>query len=554
LLLAFVVLLGLGMVLVIPELSHYHGDEAFYTNAAIRMSQTGDYWTPYYADGSPRFLKPILSYWAITASYSLFGISAFSARLPFALAGCLVVYLTYQLSLILFGRAQSALLAALIAGSNLQLWTLSLRSTPDILVILFVLLSWLGMARIFFRGDHSFVAFLLFYGGAGLAVQTKGLLGLFPIAFAVLFQITCGQPQRNWRIFRHAPAMLLGAALASFWYLAMAIQYGGNVFSQFFNDQLTAKVSFSPLDSVKNLATYLLAGVRHALPWTLIVAVAAAINPRETVALLRKHKRECIFLLGAFLLLSFCFCFSSMRRTRYVAIAYPLLAVLCAEVLVARLENPAVSQPLRRGFKAAAMAMIALALGLALAANRIDPRFWIGAGLIGAGAVALFLATRQALSAAWAPALAGLLVGVFVVVDYCWRPVLTPAPAPELASRLAAAHCSKVYAVGGHSSYLDQMRVCSGGQLQVVMAKEFGPDIRAPFLMTTQPSHLPPNWAVEVITAGGKKWTRADWLALIRASHPSAVLANHKESFYLVRPDFPPPHITSRPIHHANIP
>src|SRR5678815_4293973 len=44
LLIGFLVLLALGMCLVIPHWSHYHGDEGFYTNAAIRMTQTGDYW------------------------------------------------------------------------------------------------------------------------------------------------------------------------------------------------------------------------------------------------------------------------------------------------------------------------------------------------------------------------------------------------------------------------------------------------------------------------------------------------------------------------------
>src|SRR5207249_2971447 len=91
------------------------------------------------------------------------------------------------LSLALFHRADDAFLALLIAASNLQLLTLSIRSTPDILVILFILLSFLGFAQIIFRGNLSFFSFLLAYGGAGLAVQTKGLLGIFPVAFAFVY-------------------------------------------------------------------------------------------------------------------------------------------------------------------------------------------------------------------------------------------------------------------------------------------------------------------------------------------------------------------------------
>ena len=76
-----------GLVLIIPQVAKYFGDEAYYTDAAIQMVRTGDYWTPYYPDGRMRFVKPILTYWAIVASYLVLGINFFSSRFAFVLAG-----------------------------------------------------------------------------------------------------------------------------------------------------------------------------------------------------------------------------------------------------------------------------------------------------------------------------------------------------------------------------------------------------------------------------------------------------------------------------------
>ena len=72
------------------------------------MRQTGDYMVPRHPDGSPRFEKPILTYWLVAASYALLGVSPLSSRLPFLVAGCGVLWLTYRLAELLFERRRVA--------------------------------------------------------------------------------------------------------------------------------------------------------------------------------------------------------------------------------------------------------------------------------------------------------------------------------------------------------------------------------------------------------------------------------------------------------------
>jgi 4-amino-4-deoxy-L-arabinose transferase-like glycosyltransferase len=142
-------------LLLINSLTLYQGDERYYTDAAIRMMQSGDYLTPYYDDGRPRFLKPILSYWPLEASFRLFGINLPASRIPSIIAGCLVIWLTYQLAQVLFRHSGIAALAAAVLASNSNFLHASLRARPDIYLCLFVTVSLYGFARLLFRDSNA---------------------------------------------------------------------------------------------------------------------------------------------------------------------------------------------------------------------------------------------------------------------------------------------------------------------------------------------------------------------------------------------------------------
>jgi 4-amino-4-deoxy-L-arabinose transferase-like glycosyltransferase len=60
-------------------------DEPRYARTAVEMMQRQDWITPYF-NGKVRFDKPVFYYWFIAASYQMFGISEWSARLTSALA------------------------------------------------------------------------------------------------------------------------------------------------------------------------------------------------------------------------------------------------------------------------------------------------------------------------------------------------------------------------------------------------------------------------------------------------------------------------------------
>jgi 4-amino-4-deoxy-L-arabinose transferase-like glycosyltransferase len=541
-LIVFLLFLAGGLALIIPRLSHYHGDEAFYTNASVRMVQTGDYWNPYYADGRGRFVKPILTYWAVVGSYQLFGINYFSSRFVFVLAGCLVVYLTSRLSLSLFDRPDGALGSALIAGSNLQLLTLSIRSTPDILVILFTLMSWWGFARIIFRGERSLKVYLLAYVGAALAVETKGLLGIFPVAFSFLYCVVCKDRALKWSALFHLPSLAIALVVGGFWYAVVFAKNGASVFSQFFSDQLTAKVSLNPWFGVQSFASYTFAGVRHFLPWTLLLLMVALVNPKGMAEFYRKRRRECWFIGGAFVLLAICFSFGNMRRTRYVALAYPLLAVLLAQALIDCLQPEQVKGRLAVLLRWSAGAVVVGGVLVALAGFRISALCLIS-GLVLVGCAGwLFSAARPRLGESWMLPLSCLLVGGFLIIENVWRPVFSVSPTPQLAAGLRSGGSSggRVCALQQQprSLYPDQLRVLLGGRFEVVEVK--APDDvgeLAPLIVTEAQCHSLPeaSWSFSPAGYASRKWPTRTLRKVFLGPDPRGTIATNVETYFIAR-------------------
>lgn len=466
----FLAAVGIALGFALPRLTHYHGDECYYTDAAMQMVQTGDYWTPRYPDGRERFVKPIVTYWSIAASYHLFGISYFASRLPFLLAGLGTLLLTWRLAVVLFGRGPEAVLAALIAGSNFQLLAISIRSTPDALLCLWTLLSLLGFARIWFEGDTSWRARLMAWLGVGLAVQTKGLLGLGPLGFVLLLRFAFRRSARPTGVRWWDPwSIAAGLGVALFWYVVVWTKHGGGVGEQFFSDQVTAKTSFQPWTVLATFAVYVLAVLRHFLPWTLVLLLGVAVARPVLGDFCGQRRREVWFLAGWFLVLAVVFSFGNMRRTRYLVASYPLLSILFAQLLARIAAAPAGAGWWRRLLYGVAALVGVGALASAWVGARVDGRMLAGALVLGGVGGGLVWAVRRGDMLAQWVGLALVPVVLFGVIEHAIRPVFTVLPSPSLAQRLldAGSAGAKAYAWKPRSSYPSQIRVLTGGRVAV---------------------------------------------------------------------------------------
>lgn len=220
----------------------FHPDERHYTDAGIIMHQTHDYLTPRNADGSPRFLKPILTYWLVALGFQLGGITPAAARLPFLLLGGGCILLGSIIAHRLFRERRTTLLTAAILIINPLIGTAALATLPDIVQGFFILLSacgWIGLLKNGYSKRDAACAFL----GAGLAVATKGVPGLL-----LTFYSLCFLTWNPWKRLKPRHLLPVGwvataSGIALFWYLHSVALHGDEAIRQFIGDQVHSRLT-----------------------------------------------------------------------------------------------------------------------------------------------------------------------------------------------------------------------------------------------------------------------------------------------------------------------
>ena len=476
------------------EVVRYHTDEAYYTDAAIRMRATGDWVTPRASDGSPRFQKPILTYWVVATSYAFLGVSLFSSRILFLAAGALIVFLTYRLALRLFRDETAAIVAAAFAAGNSQLMYAALRSVPDVLLGLAMTASLLGFAGLYFVPDPFASApdlrsrhrdLVLAYAGAGAAVATKGLLGLILVLYGVLFALWRGRKLGIKVRDLIAPGPIAaGVAIALFWFALAVARHGDAALSGFFTDQVASRIEPDPSRAgaylAINIATYLMAPFRDFLPWPVLVVALALVVPRARLrGFLRMHREASLFVLGWFLLLLAVFSGANLTRPRYLLPVWPPLAGLLAALALELGGDPAAKRLLARLSPWILLPGLALA-GFAIAAGLgFDRRLVLGGAVLAITTLVLFAFARQRGLSAGLVAVSLFMLVVFAVHETFVRPSLAHSPAPEWTTTLLARGVRSgpedppaVLGIGMPRKYLSQVRVMSGGRVWPVLIEE----------------------------------------------------------------------------------
>jgi 4-amino-4-deoxy-L-arabinose transferase-like glycosyltransferase len=109
--------------------------------------------------------------------------------------------------------------------------------------------------------------YLSAYMGAALAVATKGLLGIAPVAFAFIFASFSKERKERIRSLVNPPVMVSAAFLAASWFAIMYWQHGHEELARFYQDQVGERLSGPKYLFLLNLKDYLWGFVRYFMPW-----------------------------------------------------------------------------------------------------------------------------------------------------------------------------------------------------------------------------------------------------------------------------------------------
>jgi 4-amino-4-deoxy-L-arabinose transferase-like glycosyltransferase len=206
------------------------GSQIFTTNDEVRFPLlardilTQGHWLLPRLNGSPHVDKPPLEAWLITlASWPGGAVTQGSAALPSLLAALGVVLATFWIGWRLFGP-DAAVMAGLIAVTMYGVLTLARTPTPD--MALCAALTAAMAAYMTAEFDHRPPWLITFYALVGLAVWTKGPVGLLPLAVVLLDAITAYGWSGPARLGSTPGLLLLAALLAPWWALAIGAAGG----------------------------------------------------------------------------------------------------------------------------------------------------------------------------------------------------------------------------------------------------------------------------------------------------------------------------------------
>lgn len=239
--------------------------ESNYALTAKEMVLSGDWLSPQIY-GHYWFDKPIMIYWLLSLSYSVFGITDFAARFPSAFFGALSVALLYQGGRTLTGHRRGTLLSAFILGTSLIVWIIAHGIITD-MVLLF---ATVGTFYYAYRGllvkNSWYIA--VAYGFAGIAVLTKGPVGL--VLPGLLFLVYAGVKRSLPLVKALFPwqGILVFLAIVLPWYGYMYHTHGMEFINGFLGLHNVTRATQSEHPEVNHWWYYLPIFLGGSLPWT----------------------------------------------------------------------------------------------------------------------------------------------------------------------------------------------------------------------------------------------------------------------------------------------
>jgi 4-amino-4-deoxy-L-arabinose transferase-like glycosyltransferase len=223
--------LSLGLLLVAAAVLFFAGlgrlpliepDEGRNAEVGREMLASGDWITPHF-NGFAVLDKPAVYFWMVAASLKTLGISEGAARVPSALMGAATMLLVWFLARRMFGNSAGLRAGLVFAACPLAL-ALAREVIFDMTLTFFVTLA---MVAFWLAEESNFQApwfDALMFAAMGVAVITKGFVGiLIPLIAILIYQAARGRA-REWLRLRWGWGLLVFLAVALPWFIAVSLR------------------------------------------------------------------------------------------------------------------------------------------------------------------------------------------------------------------------------------------------------------------------------------------------------------------------------------------
>jgi 4-amino-4-deoxy-L-arabinose transferase-like glycosyltransferase len=368
--------------------------DTVHAEAAREMVEHNDWVTLRINDGFRYLEKAPLMYWCVAASFKVFGVHDWSARLPIALGVLALLLVVYRIGRRFYGD-EGGLYAALAMATGFGPFIFTRILIPDMLVGL-----WLALGFDFFLTSLEQTSLeqtsgeqtsggqaeagkkpspWLCWGIAAtmaLNILTKGLIGLvFPIGAIFLFLLCTGNLRHLLKL-RLVSSFLVFLLIAAPWHLLAGFrnpaqgQTKGFFWFYFVNEHFLRYLNKRYPADYDTVPIWLFWGLNllWLMPWTAFIVQALATVPRRIRqwrgGLSKQERATLLFAVWALVIMAF-FSFSS-RQEYYVIPALPGLALLLGGWLARETASP-LDSPERRSGRISSLVLMVIGMAACIA-------------------------------------------------------------------------------------------------------------------------------------------------------------------------------------------
>jgi len=321
--------------------------DAVQAQIARNMLTSGD-WVTARLDGVMYIEKPPFIYWSMAASYRVFGVHDWAARVPIALSAIALALLTAAFGTWAFGK-RAGFCAGLCMATCVGIFLFTRILIPDVMQTFAVALALWAFLRALDEDEphpRSWACILAASMGAGLLL--KSLIGVvFPVAAGLIYLAFTGQlfSRRTWKRLHPFWGALINLLIAAPWHILATLrnppyfaftlhsgpgQYHGFLWFFFINEQLLRFLNLRyPRDynTVPRVWFWLL-HIVWLFPWSVYLPAVAKLSFKPVD---RAGRTRLLALCWALFILVF-FTFSTTQEY-YSMPCYPALALLLGSAM-----------------------------------------------------------------------------------------------------------------------------------------------------------------------------------------------------------------------------
>lgn len=200
--------------------------DAVQAQIARNMLTSGD-WVTARLDGVVYLEKPPLIYWLIAASYKVFGVHDWAARIPMALASLAVCWVTAAFGLWAFG-GRAGFYAGLCMATCVGLFLFTRILIPDVMLTFTTALAMWAFLRALDEGEvHPRLWAFIFASSLGVGLLLKSLIAVvFPLAAGLIYLYLTKQlfSAQTWKRLRPVSGAALMLLIAAPWHILATLR------------------------------------------------------------------------------------------------------------------------------------------------------------------------------------------------------------------------------------------------------------------------------------------------------------------------------------------